>query len=44
MGQKAVVAVENVAGFPVEYRHNDCLKGLISVDDQHESSVFRVRP
>lgn len=44
MGQKTVVAVENVAGFPVEDRHNDCLKGIISADDEHESSVFRVRP
>src|ERR1051326_8395738 len=44
MGQKAVVAVASVAEFPVELRHNDCYKGVISADDQHESSVFRVAP
>ena len=44
MGQKALVAVENVAAFPVEARHANCFKGVIAVDDQHESSVLRVKP
>ena len=44
MGQQAVVAVDNVASFPVEPRHNACSKGIIAVDDAQESSVFRVKP
>ena len=44
MGQKAVVAVADVGAFPVEARHNDCSKGVMHADDQHESSVFRVKP
>ena len=44
MGQQAVVAVENVASFPVEFKHNACSKGIMALDDAHESSVFRVRP
>ena len=44
MGQKAVVSVADVAAFPVEARHNACSKGVMHADDQHESSVFRVKP
>lgn len=44
MGQKAVVSVDDVTAFPVVVRHNDCSKGIMHADDQHESSVFRVQP
>ena len=44
MGQKTVVSVENVAAFPCEARHNGCSKGVMHADDQHESSVYHVKP
>ena len=44
MGQKAVIAIPDVAAFPVEAKHNDCSKGIMHADDHHESSVFRVKP
>jgi len=44
MGQKTVIAIPDVAAFPVEAKHNDCSKGIMHADDQHESSVFRVKP
>lgn len=44
MSQKAVVSVGDVTVFPGEARHNDCSKGVMHVDDQHESSVYHVKP